>query len=119
LLSLFNLSLIFLPELYFNQPGYERRRGRATGIDQSLEYDDYIRQSTVSRSERHPKESNSTRFIGLLVIVSLQQYLLLDLAYFYLYSTRKISNEHVNHIVRSILNKRQRNVLEQQQQTFI
>ncbi|CAF4070632.1 unnamed protein product [Rotaria sp. Silwood2] len=34
------------------------------------------------------------------------------------HSTTKASNEHVNHIVTSILNKRQRNVIEQQQ-TFI
>ncbi|CAF1294084.1 unnamed protein product [Rotaria sordida] len=34
------------------------------------------------------------------------------------YSTTKISNEHVNHIVTSILNKKQQNLLEQQQ-TFI
>jgi len=34
------------------------------------------------------------------------------------HSTTKISNEHVNHIVKSILNKRQRNIREQQQ-TFI
>ena len=34
------------------------------------------------------------------------------------HSTTKISTDHVNHIVKSILNKRQRNVIEQQQ-TFI
>jgi len=34
------------------------------------------------------------------------------------HSTTKISNEHVDHIVKSILNKRKRNILEQQQ-TFI
>ncbi len=34
------------------------------------------------------------------------------------HSTTKISNEHVNHIVKSILNKRQKNIHEQQQ-TFI
>lgn len=33
-------------------------------------------------------------------------------------STTKISNEHVNHIVKSILNKREKNVREHQQ-TFI
>lgn len=34
------------------------------------------------------------------------------------HSTSKVSSEHVNHIVKSLLNKRQRNVLEQQQ-TFL
>jgi hypothetical protein len=34
------------------------------------------------------------------------------------HSTTKISNEHVNYIVKSILNKKQRNIIEQQQ-TFI
>jgi predicted nucleic-acid-binding protein len=34
------------------------------------------------------------------------------------HSTTKISNEHVNHIVSTILNKKKRNIIEQQQ-TFI
>lgn len=34
------------------------------------------------------------------------------------HSTTKVSTDHVNHIVKSILNKRQRNIQEQQQ-TFI
>jgi len=34
------------------------------------------------------------------------------------HSTTKVSNEHVNYIVKSILNKKQRNIIEQQQ-TFI
>ncbi|CAF1331674.1 unnamed protein product [Rotaria sordida] len=40
-------SLIFVPEPYFNQSGYERTRHTATGTDQSLEYYDYIRQPSV------------------------------------------------------------------------
>ena len=40
-------SLIFVPEPYFNEPGYERTRGTATGTSQSLEYDANIRQATV------------------------------------------------------------------------
>ncbi|CAF4509608.1 unnamed protein product, partial [Rotaria sp. Silwood2] len=40
-------SLIFVPEPYFNQPGYERTRDTATGTAQSLEYDANIRQATV------------------------------------------------------------------------
>ncbi|CAF1018140.1 unnamed protein product [Rotaria sordida] len=40
-------SLIFVPEPYFNEPGYERTRGTATGTAQSLEYDANIRQATV------------------------------------------------------------------------
>ncbi|CAF1285078.1 unnamed protein product, partial [Didymodactylos carnosus] len=40
-------SLIFVPEPYFNEPGYERTRGTPTGNTQSLEYDANIRQATV------------------------------------------------------------------------
>lgn len=40
-------SLIFVPEPYFNEPGYERTRGTAAGTAQSLEYDANIRQATV------------------------------------------------------------------------
>ncbi|CAF1366021.1 unnamed protein product, partial [Rotaria sordida] len=40
-------SLIFVPESYFNEPGYERTRDTATGTAQSLEYDANIRQATV------------------------------------------------------------------------
>ncbi|CAF3327729.1 unnamed protein product, partial [Rotaria sp. Silwood2] len=47
IVSLFNLSLIFLLEPYFNQPAYERTRRTTTGTTQSLEYDYYIRQATV------------------------------------------------------------------------
>lgn len=39
--------MIFVPEPYFNEPGYERTRGTATGTSQSLEYDANIRQATV------------------------------------------------------------------------
>ena len=40
-------SLIFVPEPYFNEPGYERTRGTPAGTTQSLEYDANIRQATV------------------------------------------------------------------------
>lgn len=40
-------SLILVPEPYFNEPGYERSRGTASGNQSSREYNANIMQATV------------------------------------------------------------------------
>lgn len=40
-------SLILVNEPYFNEPGYERSRGTASGMQSSREYDSNIQQATV------------------------------------------------------------------------